>query len=136
MSTNIKIVCQNRKARHDYDVVDRWECGIVLTGSEVKSLREGQVQIKDAYAEVRDMVNATVRDNPQLEGTKVDIFVSAPGTSIPDEHELVQTIIGAHQIAPGTSAATNRGPPERTHRTQWVLPPCPPGSRGEPKHGE
>ena len=48
-----KVVASNRKARHDYDVVDRWECGIVLTGSEVKSLREGQVQIKDAYAEVR-----------------------------------------------------------------------------------
>lgn len=49
-----KIVATNRKARHDYDVVDRWECGLVLTGSEVKSLRDGQVQIKDAYAEVRD----------------------------------------------------------------------------------
>lgn len=49
-----KIVATNRKARHNYDVVDRWECGLVLTGSEVKSLRDGQVQIKDAYAEVRD----------------------------------------------------------------------------------
>lgn len=49
-----KIVATNRRARHDYDVVDRWECGIVLTGSEVKSLRDGQVQIKDAYGEVRD----------------------------------------------------------------------------------
>jgi len=49
-----KIVATNRKARHDYEVVDRWECGLVLTGSEVKSLRDGQVQIKDAYAEVRD----------------------------------------------------------------------------------
>ena len=48
-----KIVATNRKARHDYEVVDRWECGLVLTGSEVKSLRDGQVQIKDAYAEVR-----------------------------------------------------------------------------------
>jgi SsrA-binding protein len=49
-----KVVATNRKARHEYDIVDRWECGIVLTGSEVKSLRAGQVQIKDAYAEVRD----------------------------------------------------------------------------------
>jgi SsrA-binding protein len=49
-----KVVATNRKARHEYDVVDRWECGIVLTGSEVKSLRAGQVQIKDAYAEVRN----------------------------------------------------------------------------------
>ena len=49
-----KIVATNRKARHDYDIVDRWECGMVLVGSEVKSLRDGQVQIKDAYAQVRD----------------------------------------------------------------------------------
>jgi SsrA-binding protein len=43
-------VAQNRKARHDYDVLDVFECGIVLQGSEVKSLREGKVQLRDAYA--------------------------------------------------------------------------------------
>jgi SsrA-binding protein len=48
-----KIVATNRKARHDYDIVDTYECGIVLKGSEVKSLRAGQVQLKDAYAEFR-----------------------------------------------------------------------------------
>jgi SsrA-binding protein len=48
-----KVVATNRKARHDYEVLDTWECGIVLTGSEVKSLRAGQVQLKDAYGEVR-----------------------------------------------------------------------------------
>ena len=44
----------NRKARHDYEIFDTFECGIALMGSEVKSLRSGQVQLKDAYAEVRD----------------------------------------------------------------------------------
>jgi SsrA-binding protein len=48
-----KIVASNRKARHDYEIVDTYECGIVLKGSEVKSLRAGQVQLKDAYAEFR-----------------------------------------------------------------------------------
>lgn len=48
-----KIVASNRKARHDYDIVDTYECGIVLKGSEVKSLRAGQVQLKDAYADFR-----------------------------------------------------------------------------------
>jgi SsrA-binding protein len=47
------VVASNRKARHDYDILDTWECGVVLTGSEVKSLRAGQVQLKDAYGEVR-----------------------------------------------------------------------------------
>ena len=48
-----KIVASNRKARHDYEIVDTYECGIVLKGSEVKSLRAGQVQLKDAYGEFR-----------------------------------------------------------------------------------
>ncbi len=49
-----KVVASNRKARHEFSVVDTYEAGIVLTGSEVKSLREGQVVLKDAYAVVRD----------------------------------------------------------------------------------
>lgn len=49
-----KVVATNRRARHDYDILDTFECGIVLRGSEVKSLRASQVQIKDAYAEVRN----------------------------------------------------------------------------------
>jgi len=44
------ILASNRKARHDYTILDVIEAGIVLVGSEVKSLREGQVQIADAYA--------------------------------------------------------------------------------------
>ena len=45
-----KIIVQNRKARHDYDIVDRIETGIVLQGTEVKSLRAGKVNLKDSYA--------------------------------------------------------------------------------------
>jgi SsrA-binding protein len=47
-------VATNRQAGFRYDLLERVECGIQLTGSEVKSLREGAVQLKDAYAEVRD----------------------------------------------------------------------------------
>jgi SsrA-binding protein len=47
-------VATNRQASHRYHLLERWECGIVLQGSEVKSLREGGVQLKDAYAAVRD----------------------------------------------------------------------------------
>ena len=45
-------VAQNRKARHDYDVVETLESGIALQGSEVKSIRDGKVQLRDAYARV------------------------------------------------------------------------------------
>jgi SsrA-binding protein len=50
-----KVVASNRRARHDYDILDTFECGIALVGSEVKSLRSGQAQLKDAYGAVRGM---------------------------------------------------------------------------------
>ncbi|CAN5391586.1 MAG: SsrA-binding protein SmpB [Acidimicrobiia bacterium] len=48
-----KVVTTNRRARHDYEIVETFDCGMVLTGSEIKSIRSGQVQLKDAYAEIR-----------------------------------------------------------------------------------
>ena len=49
-----KLVAQNRKARHDYHVEDTWEAGLVLTGTEVKSLRAGRASLVDGYAVIRD----------------------------------------------------------------------------------
>jgi SsrA-binding protein len=49
-----QLVISNRKARHDYHVLDTWEAGIVLEGSEVKSIREGHANLQDAYARVED----------------------------------------------------------------------------------
>jgi SsrA-binding protein len=47
-------VATNRRAGYRYNLLERFECGIVLTGTEVKSLREGKAQLKDSYAVVRD----------------------------------------------------------------------------------
>ena len=47
-------VLTNRRARHDYLVLETWECGIVLAGAEVKSLREHHANLQDAYARVED----------------------------------------------------------------------------------
>jgi SsrA-binding protein len=47
-------VATNRQARHRYTLLESWEAGVALTGTEVKSLREGKAQIKDGYASVRD----------------------------------------------------------------------------------
>ncbi len=47
-------VATNRQASYRYNLLERFECGIVLTGTEVKSLREGKAQLKDSYAVVRD----------------------------------------------------------------------------------
>jgi SsrA-binding protein len=49
-----KVVATNRKAHHDYDVLETVEAGIALRGSEVKSVRAAKVQLKDSYAHVRD----------------------------------------------------------------------------------
>ncbi len=49
-----KPVAQNRKARHDYNIYDTYEAGIVLSGTEVKSLREGRASLADAFATVDD----------------------------------------------------------------------------------
>jgi SsrA-binding protein len=52
--TDVQPVARNRQARHEYQVLETWEAGIVLTGTEVKSLRDGKVNISDAYGIVRD----------------------------------------------------------------------------------
>ena len=53
-STNERTVAENRKARYEYNILDTLECGIVLVGSEVKSLRKGTVALAEAYAKVRN----------------------------------------------------------------------------------
>jgi SsrA-binding protein len=52
--SHIKIVCQNKKARHDYHIIEVIEAGMVLVGTEVKSLREGRANLKDSYARIRN----------------------------------------------------------------------------------
>jgi SsrA-binding protein len=51
--TGTKQIAENRRARYDYELLERFEAGIVLTGTEVKSLREGRVTLAHAYADVR-----------------------------------------------------------------------------------
>ncbi|HEY7813412.1 MAG TPA: SsrA-binding protein SmpB [Nakamurella sp.] len=52
--TGRRIIASNRKARHDYEILDTYEAGISLTGTEVKSLRAGRATLVDAYATVSD----------------------------------------------------------------------------------
>lgn len=48
------VVARNKRARHDYQILETWEAGLVLAGSEVKSLRNGKANLSDAYGVVRD----------------------------------------------------------------------------------
>jgi SsrA-binding protein len=48
------VIARNKRARHDYHILDSWEAGLVLTGTEVKALRQGRANLTDAYGHVRD----------------------------------------------------------------------------------
>ncbi|HZG04764.1 MAG TPA: SsrA-binding protein SmpB [Streptomyces sp.] len=50
--TGRKLIAQNKKARHDYLILDTYECGLVLTGTEVKSLRQGRASLVDGFAQI------------------------------------------------------------------------------------
>jgi SsrA-binding protein len=54
MAAGEKLIAENRKARHEYQLLERHEAGLVLTGSEVKSLREGRAELKRSFADIRD----------------------------------------------------------------------------------
>jgi SsrA-binding protein len=54
VADGVKLIAENRRARRDYEFLERVEAGVVLTGTEVKSAREGQVQLGQAYADIRN----------------------------------------------------------------------------------
>ena len=66
---NSKSICRNRRARHEYEILEKLECGIALRGSEVKSLRDGKVSIEEAYARIKDgelwLVGCDIAEYPQ-----------------------------------------------------------------------
>jgi SsrA-binding protein len=67
--TGVTLIADNRRARFDYELLDRVEAGVVLTGTEVKSLREGRVTLAHAYADIRDgeawLVGASIDEYAQ-----------------------------------------------------------------------
>jgi SsrA-binding protein len=69
-------IATNRPASYRYNLLERFECGIVLTGTEIKSVREGQVQLKDSYAAVRDS-----------EVWLYDMYIAPYGPAARDNHD-------------------------------------------------
>ena len=69
-----KVVTTNRKAHHDYHILDRIEAGIALQGTEVKSLRAGRINLKDSYAELRgaELYLIGVHINPYEQGNRAN----------------------------------------------------------------
>jgi SsrA-binding protein len=86
-----KVVASNRRARHDYDILDTFECGIVLTGSEVKSIRDGKIQLKDSYARVQD-------GELWLHGVHVSPYVYAHGPNAHDPDRARKLLLHRAEI--------------------------------------
>jgi SsrA-binding protein len=69
VAEEVKLIAENRRARHDYEFLERVEAGVVLTGTEVKSARDGHVQLGQAYADIRNgeawLVGASIAEYAQ-----------------------------------------------------------------------
>src|SRR3984957_19233545 len=85
-------VAQNKRARYDFDILDTVEAGIVLVGSEVKSVREGKVQLRDAYARI---------DNGEiwLHGVHVSPYAYSSGFGAVDSDRSRKLLLHRRQIA-------------------------------------
>ncbi|HVL27035.1 MAG TPA: SsrA-binding protein SmpB [Acidimicrobiales bacterium] len=88
----VKVVAKNRRARHDYDILETLEAGIALVGTEVKSLREGQIQLKDSYARV-------VEGELWLVGVHVSPYAQADGFGGHDPERPRKLLLHRSEIA-------------------------------------
>lgn len=90
-----------------------------------------------AFNEVRSVVRSVVKANPQLEGTKVEIFLSAPGTSVPDDHQLVQSVIDAHtnQLGQAPKMGIETWYSDAAHMNRYGIPTVNYGSAGRIRSG-
>ena len=86
-----QIVASNRKARHDFDVLETVEAGIVLKGAEVKSLRMGNLTIRDAYAKVE-------RNEVWLHGLHINPYAYAHGFGAVDPDRSRKLLLHAEEI--------------------------------------
>jgi SsrA-binding protein len=95
-------VATNRKARHDYEVLDTFECGIALQGSEVKSVRDGKVQLRDAYARVDD-------GEVWLFGMHISPWVFATGFGAHDPDRRRKLLLHRREIAELAARTSQEG---------------------------
>ncbi|MBV8461855.1 MAG: SsrA-binding protein SmpB [Acidimicrobiales bacterium] len=86
-----RVVASNRRARHDYDILETVECGLVLQGSEVKSLRAGRISLQDAYARIID-------GEAWLFGVHIPPYASATGFGAHEPDRQRKLLLHRRQI--------------------------------------
>lgn len=96
MAEKGKIVANNRKARHDYHILERFEAGIVLRGTEVKSLRSGMANLNDAFASVEhgEVILQNVHIAPYVQGNRWNLPERRPRKLLLHQSEI-KRLIGA-----------------------------------------
>lgn len=85
------LIASNRRARHDYTIVDEIEAGMVLTGSEVKALREGHAQIADAFARI-------IRGQVWLDGMHIPPYQFSHGVGAHDPNRARKLLLNRREI--------------------------------------
>lgn len=96
-----RMVAENRKARHDYHVLETWEAGLVLLGTEVKAIREGRVNLRDSFARVE-------KGEVWLQNVHISPY-SHTGYARHDERRQRKLLLHRHEIQKLTGRVVERG---------------------------
>lgn len=94
MKRNRKLVANNKKARHDYFIEEVYEAGIVLTGTEIKSIRAGKVSIKESYAKIEngEMIVYGMNISPYEQGNRFNVDPLRPRKLLLHKQEIRKLI--------------------------------------------
>lgn len=94
MKRNKKLVANNKKARHDYFIEEVYEAGIVLTGTEIKSIRAGKVSIKESYAKIEngEMIVYGMNISPYEQGNRFNVDPLSPRKLLLHKQEIRKLI--------------------------------------------
>ena len=90
-NSSIKVVCQNRKARHEYIIEDTYEAGMVLVGPEAKSLRDGRANLTDGYVDIRG-------GEAWLHNVHISPWPYATDTAAPDPRRTRKLLLHKREI--------------------------------------
>jgi len=96
-----RIIADNRKALHDYHVLDTWEAGLVLLGTEVKAIREGSINLRDSFARIE-------RGEVWLENVHISPY-SHTGYARHDERRTRKLLLHHHEIQKLTGRVAEKG---------------------------
>jgi len=89
---NVKVVTENRKARHDYHILETFEAGMELKGTEVKSLRSGKANLKDSYAQVEngEIFIFNMHISPYEQGNRFNVDPLRPRKLLMHKKEILR----------------------------------------------